>query len=911
MGCRWSAHGRCLWLIAWAACSKAPGRSAVAPPPTQAQPSANKEGALPRLSDLPRLKLAWSSDAVNSGSGATGRPISGHGLVFVVRDQEVQALSLATGQPAWSSKIAAQRRLRLSLIGDHLVAASLDGRLVGFDAKTGKQLWAKTDDCMYPFGLSGQGKLAVGSCMKRPGPPGPAAKNPMAAAMRSAMPGREFRGVDLRTGKVLWAFTPPGRRPALQIAVDDKNWYYVQTDREPKPGEPADPASMLSATVRAHTLATGKEVWTSELQLSLSVAAIGGVVVVSGQNTVGLSPSDGKLLWTVPGNEAEMVIVMDAIDQSPPVHAGLIVTVSKNELRGLDPRTGRIAKRWPFPSPPSADDDMANRAQPTNLQADDERMLLLIKRGGEMVAGGSGHLLVWQGGTPKLFQSPPIGEGFSLAGDLVLVPAEGIKAYSLGETAASEATLDPPERVKEVLRRQAPTGFSFGSRETLGDLQGIPGLGDHLRRIAGDKSSTLRERAVTALRLLEEPPSVAVLTSILDEPLPARPPQECEGPAPFTRGGLPTAKQFEAMRTWQPSRQCQEAIGRYHSAQSLRGAAVRALARHETGDSAKRLASLLVPSFEADAWPGPDSRSEIYQLLARVGGPEAERALATLDEKRAPKAMGWNQLCSGASPDPAPRGFPGDDGICGVGAAAGNLRVAGAAPGVWIRPKDGRATAPALAFQDGLAVDVQEATEKEGKLIAKGQAAARSGGEGRPWSVEIETKTALADRDGDGISDKTEQFIGTDPANKDTDQDGKNDGEDASPMARPSRLPEQGEVLKEIVRYAFIEENTQRRLLYVHTRDKVQIDGVAAVVLHKDPPPESIREWEGPQVPGAGHVVIDEVAITREAATALVRKLEYYPHGGRLSSPTRLKLRRLGGTWRVTGSEDPDQKKKQ
>jgi hypothetical protein len=269
--------------------------------------------------------------------------------------------------------------------------------------------------------------------------------------------------------------------------------------------------------------------------------------------------------------------------------------------------------------------------------------------------------------------------------------------------------------------------------------------------------------------------------------------------------------------------------------------------------------------------------------------------------------VGWNRLCQGAAAVGAERGrFWGSTGsLCGAAVAAGKLKVAGAAPGVWIRAADTQASGgPVLAFQDGLSVDVEEAWQKGDKLVARGQAYAASAGDRRPWSVEIQTKEALADRDGDGVPDRTETFLGTNPAAKDSDGDGKDDGDDPSPLAKPAARAGDKELVEEIVRYALLEQPPPVRVVYVYAAaaQRSELDGVAGVVLHRDLMPRTAHELPVQAVPGAAHVILDEVTVNGETATALVRTLEAGHHGSWVGPPSRLTLRHLGKTWRVSAA---------
>jgi outer membrane protein assembly factor BamB len=784
---------------------------------------------LPAPSELPGLALAWRQPGIEHG---LTRPVTGFGLAFAAGGDRVQALDLGTGKPVWQQPVGSSLRLGLSLLGERLLATAADGRVLAFAARTGERLWATPGDCLFLFGLRGGGEVGVGLCMTRPD------------GTRSS--GREFRALDLRSGKVLWSLVSAGRRPALQLAVDDERCYFADA------ADGRAPVTM----VQAHALRTGARLWSRRVgDLVMSLVPSRGMLLLAGRHTVGLDAGTGRLRWTRDGGDDETPAGLAALQGALPIHRGLLVIPTGQELRGLDPRTGKVARRWPLAAPAPRDRQPAVTA----LLADDERILLVLA-GADQVMG---HLFVWRRDQRRIFQAPTLDAPMAVAGDRLLLFGHGLEAFSLARAAPAEVALAPAERVERVLERHQADPFS--GRHQLGELAGIPELGRHLRQVAAARQSSLRQAAVAALAALAEPDSVPVLAAIVDEPLPPPPDGLCESPA----------------RGWSLSRSCLEGRARLFAAQALRGRAVHTLAAHPTPEAARHLAPLLAAAAEGDEAP------EIYRLLAAVGGGEAERALADLDRRRAPPVVGWHRLCH-ARPGESP---------CGV-AAVGTPEVA--APGVWIRRVEAQA-GPVLAFQNQLA----EAWQQGVRLLARGRAYAASLGQRGPEIGDVAPDQALADGDGDGIPDRIEALLGTDPAARDSDGDGKPDGDDPGPLA-PSRSGGDRELVQEIVRYALLGlPPAQVVYLYAPPGHRPELDGVAALVLHRSPLAGTAREVPAPAVPGAAHVTIDDLTVTGEGATALVRRLEPGHGNGYLGPRARLTLRRLDQRWRVVSSESP------
>lgn len=74
----------------------------------------------------------------------------------------------------------------------------------------------------------------------------------------------------------------------------------------------------------------------------------------------------------------------------------------------------------------------------------------------------------------------------------------------------------------------------------------------------------------------------------------------------------------------------------------------------------------------------------------------------------------------------------------------------------------------------------------------------------------IEDESIWLDSDSDGLTDKAEERLGTDPHNRDSDQDGKSDLHDPSPLTRPRPLSQEEQAIKAGVHAFFGVEGSSR-----------------------------------------------------------------------------------------------------
>src|SRR5262249_46527171 len=142
--------------------------------------------------------------------------------------------------------------------------------------------------------------------------------------------------------------------------------------------------------------------------------------------------------------------------------------------------------------------------------------------------------------------------------------------------------------------------------------------------------------------------------------------------------------------------------------------------------------------------------------------------------------------------------------LCGTPTGDGTFRVGQDAAGVWLRRRVQKGySAPALVlrFDSHSVPRVESAESSGGAIVLRGHDGAQ------PWSATVAKAGAFADTDGDGLTDQTEAFLGTQPNRTDTDGDGSPDAVDAAPRAAASHEP-RALVVAEAVRYvsAFLRE---------------------------------------------------------------------------------------------------------
>jgi quinohemoprotein ethanol dehydrogenase len=177
------------------------------------------------------LGVAWYRDLPDD-NGLVATPLVANGVMYITGARNiVQAVSATTGAPIWrfDPKVAehAGDRMRVSFLhgsrgvalwGDKVYSATVDGRLIALDAKTGREVWSvMTVDPELALYLTGapkvfKGKVLIGNGGTENGP------------------GRGYvTAYDAETGKQAWRFwIVPGNpadgfeSPAMAMAA--KTW---------------------------------------------------------------------------------------------------------------------------------------------------------------------------------------------------------------------------------------------------------------------------------------------------------------------------------------------------------------------------------------------------------------------------------------------------------------------------------------------------------------------------------------------------------------------------------------------------------------------------------------------------------------------------------------------------------------
>lgn len=358
-----------------------------------------------------------------------------------------------------------------------------------------------------------------------------------------------------------------------------------------------------------------------------------------------------------------------------------------------------------------------------------------------------------------------------------------VRAYSLSQTEPPGWDASPIEQVKRLLLRCPAPGHheQCPASPEISSLARITGHEEALLGLARDRTSSLRALVVHAIGRLAIRGGESVLLDILDEPVP--PPPE----GLWFGVGLTLDQRLELLDSLPPGWDGRQ---ERFAARHLRDAAIIGLASFPTPPVAAKLAPLLDggPPGDVDA---DEVTAAIHRVLARSGLANALEALQSQDQRRR-LGGGWKKLCARADADSSPVRWTS---ICEGGLERGPFRIlSGSDSRLWLRRREGRAwSPPALALQ----VDSWQRADSVRWL---GGRLRLHGGTG-PWDADVIPAEVLRDDDSDGIADRTELFLGTDPRLSDTDGDSFDDGEDASPLGVP-RNDDVSRVAAEAIRYA-------------------------------------------------------------------------------------------------------------
>jgi hypothetical protein len=287
----------------------------------------------------------------------------------------------------------------------------------------------------------------------------------------------------------------------------------------------------------------------------------------------------------------------------------------------------------------------------------------------------------------------------------------------------------------------------------------------------------------------------------------------------------------------------------------------------------------------------PITHAPIYRMLARVGRRSDLDVLDRFDHL-ASGSDGWSRICAADDADkvkPGPRTINSGFGLC-RGWDVGQYRVV-QANDVWLRRKvtGGSFGPPAWA---AVGVDTFLQRHPVSNVEMRGPAILVTF-EGLAQPTTIDPSRVFLDRDGDGVSDRTEHFLGTDPERKDSDGDGKHDGVDGSPLASPART-ESDRVAAEAIRY--VARFVTGGLLTVLADAPFQMEPghLQGVILHRARGSSSLPPGERLCKASA---VVEALDIKGDSASVDVS----WTSGEYRDGKQRLQLRRAGPTWRVVG----------
>jgi hypothetical protein len=786
------------------------------------------EPPVPPVSSMPRMRQVWAAEGLTTDAHA---PLRG-GVMFAwtarEKTRELVAIDASSGKERWRTPIADGPEPGIAFADPLVILHSPDGTLAAIDFASGRQRW-KRKVCKL-LRLDSRGHLAAGTCEESPpDPPSPGAPRIVHRAVVA---------FDLRTGRKLWRLPSDS---ALDVRVGTR-WVYVAT-------------GAIASTVHV------------------------------------LEPSSGK--------ERRKIEFARYIGQMGP------------EVGGDD------LKPRPEPSPPGPE--------------------MAIERS---LDGQTLVKLPQQYAPPTYLVAPPrvLQLTVKYGGVLVFRTEAGLVAYSVLDPLAPEAiALSPAERVRAILGRRSDWPRHYLRSGPIGEkkmdeLRAVPGHDKELAALAADTTSPLHDAAVDAAVALAIPGWVSIALAELDRPL-TKPLYT----GPDLRASFATTAKHPGLDgrvTWA-----------YEEKLWQRADLVLTLAKTDDPLAADKLAPLLfatappsglgaddwkvwgkwderggygraswdmetsyqrwlyqaswvtVPHSEclASASGRPESHAAIYRMLARRGRPADLAALRRLDGESASPG-GWARICArdDALVEKNPVRLPWASwGLC-RGLDVGEYRVT-QAEAVWVRRRqpDGSLGPPAWAHDPGgdrvFLHRVQSVELRAGRIVLHGVSWSPQGP--APLEAEIDPAEALADRDRDGLSDKTEAAFGTDPARADTDGDGVPDGRDPAPLAAAPRT-DAGRAEVEALRY--LTRFVIGGPLFVQAAEEVWGDpaGAGGVVLHR-------RGGAGMDDPRlcAGAIAISSLEVKGNEAEMVVELPGHRSYGHTLT------IRRVGGEWRVVADE--------
>jgi hypothetical protein len=236
----------------------------------------------------------------------------------------------------------------------------------------------------------------------------------------------------------------------------------------------------------------------------------------------------------------------------------------------------------------------------------------------------------------------------------------------------------------------------------------------------------------------------------------------------------------------------------------IRSQAIEALATVDRPELIARLSLWL----NVDVLEGSSAARAVYRFLARMGNAEAIQSLDAFDRRRAATRVGWSHMCDGHDKLEAEvvkkmrgrrgwqLGYQINDMPCGGAPPADGYQGGVDSHGLWLRRVEKTHRSPpafalltaeaykgdlgALPFRRYLVID--RVYVADGRVVIEGRAAGFREGQNAPhWRATVDPSETFRDSDADGVPDRTESILGTDPQLKDTDSDGIDDANDPLP----------------------------------------------------------------------------------------------------------------------------------
>ncbi|HEY7371786.1 MAG TPA: hypothetical protein VIF57_06375 [Polyangia bacterium] len=531
---------------------------------------------------------------------------------------------------------------------------------------------------------------------------------------------------------------------------------------------------------------------------------------------------------------------------------------------------------------------------------------------------------------------------------------QNLEGYATFDTIASEAAgLDVPARVRAILQRQ-PWHWrraSVGKKEQaapLAELRSVNGFEPALQQIALDLKSPLHDAAVDAVAVTRIPGAAEVLLAEIARPMGFSPltgdrgrdqraklllnnPMLRRSDLVASLADLDDPKAADVLAPLLAADESPIGLGRRDwetwGGWVESGYGKKSWAATDSEPSAGFSVCLQAPAGR------PEAHAAIYRMLARLGRPRDVEALRRFDSANG-TASGWAHICDADDALTTTyvdrSGLSNGLGLC-RGWDAGGYRVTQSEV-FWLRKRrlDGSFGPPAWAFDPGGDTVLQRRVMRGARQVEAGKIEIQFG---ENEIATVNPTEVFADRDGDGLPDKTEAAFGTDPARVDTDGDGIPDGRDPAPLVRTSAT-EAARVTDEVVRFVTTFRMGGPVGVYADPASWGGGGGIAnaGITLHRPlagPVPgcetysfcqgrylwgdRGRRSYRGPGLPpepateGKRHCemsfAIESVAVQGAKAEAVAVWPAQNGNGQRMEH--KLELRKVAGTWRVTEDRGP------